>query len=95
METGRKAILPAIRKLLGSLQQMGRKLPTSSKKTIAEGLIMSKFQYLISQWGGGGNLQLYCTSTKTSKQSGQMDNQGLQKSKNKNPIRKLQVDVHK
>ena len=53
LETGSKAILPAIRKLLGSLQQMSRKLPTGSKKTIAEGLIMSKFQYLISQWGGG------------------------------------------
>ena len=53
LESGKKAILPAIRKQLGKLKQLGKQLPSHTRKTLAEGLLLSKFVYLISQWGGG------------------------------------------
>ena len=52
LESGPKAVLPAIRKQLGQLQMLGKQLPMHSKKSLAEGLLLSKFQYLISQWSG-------------------------------------------
>ena len=52
LEEGKKAILPAIRQKLGYLQQIGKQIPQSSRKILAEGLMMSRFNYLISQWGG-------------------------------------------
>ena len=69
LETGKKSILPSIRSQLGSLQQMGRQLPRISRKILAEGLILSKFSYIITQLGGG-NGQLTELSTKTSEQGG-------------------------
>ena len=52
LETGSKAVLPAIRKQIGALKQLGAQIPKQSRKAIAEGLIQSKFNYLIAQWGG-------------------------------------------
>ena len=52
LEKGRKAVLPAARKQFGALQQLGRMMPESSRKLLAEGLIMSKLSYVITQWGG-------------------------------------------
>ena len=52
LEKGRKAVLPAARKQFGALQQLGRMMPRSSRKLLAEGLVMSKLSYIISQWGG-------------------------------------------
>ena len=52
LETGKKAVLTSIRKHLGSLKQLGNQLPMHSKKLLAEGLLLSKFTYLITQWGG-------------------------------------------
>ena len=58
METGLKATLPATRKTFGSIKQLGKMLPTDSKKLLAEGLLMSKIIYAISQWGGAGPTML-------------------------------------
>ena len=55
LETGKKAVLPTIRKQLGSLQQLGKQLPQSTRKTLAEGMLLSKFSYLIAQWGGASS----------------------------------------
>ena len=52
LEGGKKAVLPGIRRQLGQLKMMGRQLPRASRKILAEGLLMSKFIYLITQWGG-------------------------------------------
>ena len=50
---GEKAILPNIRRQLGSLKTLGNKIPMTSKKLLANGLLLSKFNYLIAIWGGG------------------------------------------
>ena len=52
METGTKAVLPNIRKKLGQLRKLGNQIPFKSRKFIAEGILMGKLQYLITQWGG-------------------------------------------
>ena len=52
LETGTKAVLPIIRKKLGALKQMGKQLPPTTRKLLAEGLIISKLIYMITQWGG-------------------------------------------
>ena len=53
LETGVKALLPSLRKNLGALKHLGRKVPTVSRNTLARGLIISRLTYLISVWGGG------------------------------------------
>ena len=52
LEKGKKAVLPAVRKQFGAIQQIRRFLNKSSRKLLAERLLMSKMLYLISQWGG-------------------------------------------
>ena len=52
LEKGEKAILPGIRKQLGFLKCLGGQLSFESRKLLAEGLLLSKLIYLISQWGG-------------------------------------------
>ena len=54
LEGGKKAVLPGICRELGALKMMGQQLPRASRKILAEGLLLSKFIYLITQWGGGG-----------------------------------------
>ena len=51
LERVNKVILPATRKLFGSLQLIGKMLPRESKKLLAEGLLINKLVYVISQWG--------------------------------------------
>ena len=53
LEGGKKAVLPGIRRQLGQLRMMGSQLPRLSRQILAEGLLISKFIYLITQWGGG------------------------------------------
>ena len=55
LEKGHKAILPAARKQFGSIQQVGKMLPKASRKLLAEGLVISKLYYIMSQWGGTTN----------------------------------------
>ena len=58
LERGKKATLPAVRKLFGTIQQIGRMLPRGSKKLLIEGLLISKMSYVISQWGGAPSNQI-------------------------------------
>ena len=51
LETGDKALLPGIRRKLGALKQLGCKIPRSCKKTLAEGVIVSRLLYLLPIWG--------------------------------------------
>ena len=51
LESSKKALLPEIRKQLGALYHIGKKLPQKSKLTIANGLILSRINYLIPLWG--------------------------------------------
>ena len=52
LETGKKALLPDLRKHLGALRQLGKKIPRDSWNTLARGLIVSRLTYLTSIWGG-------------------------------------------
>ena len=52
LEKAEKAILPQIRRNLGMMKSLGRKLPLECRNTLARGLITSKLTYLISLWGG-------------------------------------------
>ena len=51
LESGEKALLPHVRKLLGALVHQGKKIPRNCRKTLATGLIVSQLQYTISIWG--------------------------------------------
>ena len=48
LETAKKAILPEIRRNLGMMKSLGRKLPKGCRNTLARGMIVSKLTYLIS-----------------------------------------------
>ena len=52
--TGEKPMLAAVRKKLGALRHLKKELSYNSRKTLAEGLILSKIHYLLPLWGGGG-----------------------------------------
>ena len=60
-----------IRRQLGQLKMMGGQLPRHSRKILAEGLLISKFIYLITQWGGV-NGELSDSSTETPEQNHKM-----------------------
>ena len=53
LETGVKALLPSLRKNLGALKNLDRKIPPKSRNILAGGLMISGLQYLLSIWGGG------------------------------------------
>ena len=52
LETGPKAILPQMRKTLGMLRHLGRKIPIDSRRNLARGLIISRLNYIMPLWGG-------------------------------------------
>ena len=52
LETGGDALLPQIRKTIGILKHLGKNMPRTSKKLIADGIIMSRLRYMIAMWGG-------------------------------------------
>ena len=49
---GEKAILPALRKQLGALKHISKEIPMKSRRTLANGLIVSRILYGITIWGG-------------------------------------------
>ena len=53
METGKKAMLPGVRKQLGLLKHISKLVPKSVRLTLATGLIVSRLSYLMPLWGGG------------------------------------------
>ena len=52
LETGPKALLPAVRRQLGALQHLRKFIPSSCRKLLANTLLMSKLTYLMPIWGG-------------------------------------------
>ena len=53
LETGDKPLLPKLRKNLGLLKSLGKKLPPGTRNTLATGLLLSRINYLVGVWGGG------------------------------------------
>ena len=51
LETGEKALLPQVRKQLGSLKHLGGQIPASCRMKLARGLILGKMSYLMPIWG--------------------------------------------
>ena len=58
LESEKKALLPQIRKQLGQFKHHGRLIPLSSRKMIANGLLKSKLNYLMSQWGSADDTHI-------------------------------------
>ena len=52
LELGDKPLLPTLRKRLGGLRHIGRKVPEQGRKLLASSLIISKITYMIQVWGG-------------------------------------------
>ena len=52
MESGERALLPAIRKQLGHLHHIGKLIPNSCRINLANVLILSRMSYLMPLWGG-------------------------------------------
>ena len=51
LETGRKAILPAIRRQLGALSKLQGVMSRKARLQLANGLVISRLAYIISLWG--------------------------------------------
>ena len=58
LDFGKKALLPHVRKQLGALVHLGKKVPLNCRRTLATGLILSRIQYVISIWGTGTENQI-------------------------------------
>ena len=52
LETGKKSLLPSLRKNLGALKSLDKQIPQGSRNTMARGLILSRLSYLIGIWSG-------------------------------------------
>ena len=52
LETGNKALLPQVRKIIGMFRHLGGLIPLSSRNNLAKGVILSRLQYLMPHWGG-------------------------------------------
>ena len=52
LETGTKSLLPCLRRSLGALKSLGRKVPMKSRNILARGLLLGRLQYLVGIWGG-------------------------------------------
>ena len=50
LESGPKALLPQVRKLLGMLRHLGPKIPPRCRNNLAKGLIHSRLAYLMPFW---------------------------------------------
>ena len=58
LESGKRALLPQIRRQLGQLKFYGGQIPRTCRRNIANGLLLSKFNYLITQWGSADETHL-------------------------------------
>ena len=58
LESGSKALLPRVRRALGALMHIGRYMPMKTRKTLANGLILSQLHYAIPVWGLGTDNQI-------------------------------------
>ena len=53
--TGKKALLPSIRRQIGMLQKLRNSLSERARKQLMESLIISRLTYGISLWGNTTN----------------------------------------
>ena len=51
LEGGEKALLPGVRKQLGHLKHIGKLIPLDSRLNLANGLLVSRINYLMPLWG--------------------------------------------
>ena len=51
LETGKKPILPAVRRQLGALSKLRNSISTKGKLQLVNGLVVSRLSYIISLWG--------------------------------------------
>ena len=58
LSTGKKALLPMIRKQIGSLSSLRRSLPLKAKLKLANSFILSRLNYIICLWGNTTENQL-------------------------------------
>ena len=58
LSTGKKAVLPAVRKQLGALSKLRNTLSQKAKLKIANSLIISKLSYIVCLWGNTTTSQL-------------------------------------
>ena len=63
LKSGKKALLPHVRKLLGQLKHIGKLIPIASRKNLARGLILSRLSYCMPLWGSASNTYLRKTQT--------------------------------
>ena len=52
IESGKDALLPALRRKLGILKFLARNIPKSSRKLLANGIIIGRINYLLPLYGG-------------------------------------------
>ena len=50
--TGEKPLLPEIRSQAGAIKFISKEIPKRSRRILAEGLLLSRIQYLLPMWGG-------------------------------------------
>ena len=58
LESGDKALLPGVRKQLRHLKYLGRLIPYPSRLNLANGLLISRLNYLMPLWGSAPPSQL-------------------------------------
>ena len=51
-------MLPGVRRQLGILRHLGKKLPPRTRNNLAKGLILSRLNYLMPLWGGASDTLL-------------------------------------
>ena len=58
LSSGKKALLPAIRKQLGAISSLKEILPQKAKLQLVNGFILSKMNYIICLWGNTNSNQI-------------------------------------
>ena len=55
LEKGKNSLFPSLRKLIGSLQHLGNKVPRKCRRILAASFIQSRMVYLMPLWGSSQN----------------------------------------
>ena len=59
LSSGKKAILPAVRKKLGALHSLRKSLPIKAKLKLVNSFVVSKLSYIVCLWGNTTANQVY------------------------------------
>ena len=60
---GEKAVFPSVQKKIDSLKHLGRSIPLKIRITLANSLVISKFNYVLPIWGGASNIYILKAQT--------------------------------